>query len=352
VDPYAYVKEEAMHTRVLIDQIMRQTTVLIAQLSTAAGIRAPLSHIADEVFLNLSSSIEEQGVSRKVAADMFGMALRTYQRRVQSLAESASVKERTLWEAVFEYISSAEEGRSREELLHRFRWDEEASVKAVLHDLVNTHVVELSGERGEQRYTLLDSPRRPGEERRDNLEAFLWVHIYLRGPQSAPVAAQQLKLSEAEVCEAIAQLVTQGRLTELSSKRLSEAPLYEAKRCWLPFDQAIGWEAAVYDHYQAMVKAIANKLNRIGAIASRHDKIGGATLSFNLYPGHPHEAEVLSLLERQRAELNELWARVVDANQLEPPAQFDESYKVTFYLGQNVEECSNAERSTDGHEGG
>ena len=68
-----------MHTKVLIDSIMRQTTVLIAQLSAAAGIRAPLAHLADEVFLNLSKELEDQGVSRKVVADMFGLALRTYQ---------------------------------------------------------------------------------------------------------------------------------------------------------------------------------------------------------------------------------------------------------------------------------
>ncbi len=74
-----------MHTKLLIDSIMRQTTVLIAQLSATAGIRAPLSHLADEVFLSLSRELEEQGVSRKVVADMFGLALRTYQRRVQRL---------------------------------------------------------------------------------------------------------------------------------------------------------------------------------------------------------------------------------------------------------------------------
>ncbi len=69
-----------MDVKLLIDAVMRQTTVLIAQLSTAAGIRAPLAHLADQVFLDLAAAIEEQGVRRKVAADMFGLALRTYQK--------------------------------------------------------------------------------------------------------------------------------------------------------------------------------------------------------------------------------------------------------------------------------
>ena len=36
---------------------------------------------------------------KKVSADMFGMALRTYQKRTRRLSESLSVRGRTLWEA-------------------------------------------------------------------------------------------------------------------------------------------------------------------------------------------------------------------------------------------------------------
>ena len=43
-----------METRHLIDGIVRQTTIPIAELSTTAGIRAPLSRVADQVFLNLA----------------------------------------------------------------------------------------------------------------------------------------------------------------------------------------------------------------------------------------------------------------------------------------------------------
>ena len=120
-----------MQTRFLIDAIVQQTTVLIAQLSTAAGLRAPLSHVADQVFLSLAQEIERQGVSRKVVADMFGLALRTYQRKVQRLEESASASGRTLWEAVLEFL--ADEGPARRDrVLERFRHDDELAVSAVL----------------------------------------------------------------------------------------------------------------------------------------------------------------------------------------------------------------------------
>jgi hypothetical protein len=64
-----------MNVELLIDAIFRQTTVLIAQLATHGGARAPLAHVANQVFLDLASELEAQGVSRKVGADMFGMAL-------------------------------------------------------------------------------------------------------------------------------------------------------------------------------------------------------------------------------------------------------------------------------------
>ena len=114
-----------MRTQFLIDAIVRQTTVLIAQLATTGGVRAPLSHIAGQVFLDLAREIESQGVSRKVSADMFGLALRTYQRPTQRLRESATMRGRSLWEAIFDYLSS--EGMvSRDEVLRRFRHDDEA----------------------------------------------------------------------------------------------------------------------------------------------------------------------------------------------------------------------------------
>lgn len=74
-----------MNVQLLIDEIVRQTTVLIAQLSTAAGLRAPLSHLADQVFVELARELDAQGVRRKVVADMFGMALRSYQMKLRRL---------------------------------------------------------------------------------------------------------------------------------------------------------------------------------------------------------------------------------------------------------------------------
>src|SRR5690349_24364616 len=81
-----------MTVELLIQAIVRQTTILIAQLATTGGTRAPLAHVAHQVFLDLVHELERQGVSKKVSADMFGLGLRTYQRKIQRFAESATDK--------------------------------------------------------------------------------------------------------------------------------------------------------------------------------------------------------------------------------------------------------------------
>jgi hypothetical protein len=63
-----------VNVQLLIDSVVQQVTVLIAQLATSGGARAPVAHIASQVFIDLAHELEAQGLSRKVSADMFGMA--------------------------------------------------------------------------------------------------------------------------------------------------------------------------------------------------------------------------------------------------------------------------------------
>lgn len=52
-----------MNVQLLIDAIVRQTTVLIAQLATRGGVRAPLAHLANQVFLELAKELQAQGAA-------------------------------------------------------------------------------------------------------------------------------------------------------------------------------------------------------------------------------------------------------------------------------------------------
>src|SRR5215470_16531499 len=108
-----------MDATLLIDAVVRQTTVLIAQLAPAAGSRAPLAHTANQVFVDLVRELKEQGLGSKVIADMFGMALRTYHAKVRRLGESSTFRGRSLWATVLGYLQDRETV-AQSEVLYRF----------------------------------------------------------------------------------------------------------------------------------------------------------------------------------------------------------------------------------------
>ena len=280
-----------MNGRLLIDAIVRQTTVLVAQLSTAAGIRAPLAHVADEVFVTLAREIEAQGVGRKVAADMFGLALRTYQKKVQRLTESATEREQTLWEAVLDFV--AERGQAtREQVLSRFSRDGEREVIAVLTDLVGSALIHASGRGASAVYGVTSETERRLFAEAADLESrgvLAWATIRgapglttILGKCSAGLA-ESLRVSVVEARQIVSRLVSDGRVLppESDDVPLSASPLL------IPVGAEMGWEAAVLDHFRAVATAIAAKLRRGRTRSAEDDVVGGATLSFRLHPASP-----------------------------------------------------------------
>ena len=323
-----------MNTKLLIDAIVHQTTVLIAQLSTASGIRAPLAHVADQVFLELSREIEAQGVSRKVAADMFGLAIRTYQKKVQRVTESGTARDRTLWQAVLEHLQQRG-SCSRRELLAQFHRDDPIVVGSVLNDLVSSGLVYKTGTGETTIFGVTheqDLARTVREQGSESLAAIAWVMIY-RSPGVTRVALRdQLLVDDEAIAAALASLEASGQARRSGE---GDGAQYFADTFLVPVDSEVGWEAAVFDHFQTMVRAIGSKVRRGVARSSRDDVVGGATLSFDIEPEHPHAEAVLGMLKRVRTDANELWTKVQDYNAGHPIAE-DKKMEVSFYFGQCV----------------
>ncbi len=324
-----------MNPQILIDAVVRQTTVLVARIATVEGVRSPLSHVANEVFAGLSAELGNQGVSNKVIADMFGMALRSYRQKVQRLGESATTRGVTLWSAVQRFL--AERGSAtRAELLAEFKYDEEVSIRGILSDLVESGLIVRSG-RGEQtryRVATAEEMRDAGalvEERpEDENAALVWVHIYRDGPLELAQLAQALPLSPPALEAAVQTLIADGRVRREpgdGGERLA------AEHVLIPVGETAGWEASVVDHHRAVLTAIAAKLS--GRTSAAADEVGGTTLTFDLWPGHPREQEVRALLRSTRETIVPLWEQVEDYNREQPD---QESYQVHFYCGQNVVE--------------
>lgn len=326
-----------MNPQILIDAIVRQTTVLIARLSTTEGVRSPLGHVANEVFIGLVSELESQGMSKKVIADMFGMALRSYRQKVQRLGESATTRGVTLWSAVQTYL--AEKGSvTRMELFERFRYDEEVSVRGILNDLVESGLVIRTGRADETRYRLAtaeelrDVGAATKAEPQETNAALVWVQIYREGPISREGLSQLVPLPTRSLDAALELLTESGRV------RLDvgeESALYSAEEVLIPVGETAGWEAAVVDHHRAVLAALGAKLAGGTRTSRPSDEVGGTTLTFDLWPGHPREAEVRALLRSTRAEVLPLWEEVSEYNRHHGNK---DNYQVHFYCGQYVVE--------------
>jgi hypothetical protein len=330
-----------MNAQLLIDAVVRQTMILIAQLSTADGVRSPLNHVADEVFRGLVRELERQGLGKKVIADMFGLALRSYQQKVQRLSESATKRGETLWGAVHTYLSDVPTA-TRAEVLEHFQHDEEQKVRSILNDLVETGLVFRSGRGKETRYRvatkeeLEDLGASATVDTEDTNAALVWVHVYRASPLRKDELADLVQMPSAALDAAIQQLVADERIW-LETR--SDGVYCATERCLIPVGEAAGWEAAIVDHHRAVLNALAAKLVSGRHVSGAADEVGGTTLSFDLWPGHPREAEVRRLLAAVRGQVLPLWEEVSEYNRENRPST---TYKVTFYCGQYLVEEDDA----------
>lgn len=319
-----------MSSRFVIDAVVEQTTVLVAQLATAKGIRAPLSHVADQVFLELANAIEARGVPRKVAADMFGMALRSYQLKVQRLQQRASERDQSLWEAIYDFIA-AEGVVHRAQVLREFCHDDGAVVRSILQDLVDTGLIFQSGSQHARAYRAASVEEVTDMAAASGRETFpwvVWVHLYRGGPQTVEELADAMAVTGEDVELALDELRHHRRVS------IDESGRYLCEQCHIPRESTEGWEAAVIDHFRAVVVALTVKLRQMSKTTTDQDTIGGSTYSFDLHDDHPYRDQVRSLLRSTRERISALAEEVRQYNDEQGRADIDE--KVTFYFGQSV----------------
>lgn len=319
-----------MAIELLIQAIVRQTTILLAQLATSGGARAPLAQVANQVFLDLVAELEHQGVSRKVSADMFGLGLRTYQRKIQRLQESSTDRGRSLWEAILEYISK-ERLVTRTTVQMRFARDEDTQVRGVLRDLCDSGLIFSSGHGPSTAYRAasedeLDTLRQMRSN--DGLEELVWALVYREGPTTPEALASAIHIDQAELEPVLQRLVDVQRI---ATSTRGDAVSYSATSLHVPVGAAIGWEAAVFDHFQAVVKTICCRMRDDRPTAP---DVGGSTYTLDIWPGHPLEEEARGTLERLRGGLVDLRQRIEAVNAKHGVPDFRD--EVILYVGQCV----------------
>lgn len=313
-----------MSLQTLARALIRDTATLVSAVATRNGARMPLGPLADRFFHGVATELHAKQIRRRVAADMFGLVPRAYLRKVRRAEESVTEHGYSLWQAVYEHIAQAEGGVDLSALTRRFHRDDEGVLRGVLSDLRDSGLVDVAVRSGDTRYVASTGAELGARlaERRAPSDELVWAVIYREGPLYREGLQQVVGLSDAELTEVLQRLKDAGRIYERPKRdRLllcstSAVPDLEAPE---------RWEALVFEHYHAVVRALSTSLGAPGA-----ENNATATVTFNLWPGHPMAPEAEQLFHRLRAEASALAARI-DAHNTGRASTGRE--RVMLYLG-------------------
>jgi len=179
------------------------------------------------------------------------------------------VEGRTVWEAVLEYLRESEPV-SGARVLARFKYDDTEIVSGVLGDLSNSGLVYRAGRGDAAVYRIASEDDFEDDARERSNEYVVWLVTYRNGPIGVSGIAERSLLSEDSCRTALDALVESGRV---SQRRRGDEVTYESER-FEALHGSRGWEAAVIDHFRAVVSAIGKK---VGQAALRGESLAGGT---------------------------------------------------------------------------
>jgi hypothetical protein len=222
----------------------------------------------------------------------------------------------------------------RSDVQRRFRRDDEILVRGVLKDLVESGFLCQFGVGEHLSYKAAnpDDIEACDDSQSDAEAELIWVAISRYGPVSAAGLREVLPLSQERLDQVAEKLVAEKRIWK--EERQGEI-VYQCDSCLIPINASFGWEAAVLDHYQAMVTAICTKLRKGLTRARESEVIGGSTYSYEVWDQHALKQEALGFLQSTRQRAQDLRKRIEAYNQSH---QADEASKqrVFTYVGQTV----------------
>ncbi len=329
-----------MTPHALIDALLQQSMVMVARLATAGGIRAPLAHLAQQVFVDATRELRSQGVPHKVIADMFGLSLRAYHAKSRRLQDESEVRQRTLWQEVVRFLE-AEERVSRAELLRRFRFEDSDQVVGILGDLVSSGWVFRAGQgrRAVYRIATEDDLRATGGAASGGAAsggveasaALVWVAVRRFGPLTREaLAAKMPALEQTSINSALLQLEEEQKV----ARTLRDGQeLFTSDSIFIAAGDESGVPAALIDHHLAVVNSLCRRLERKTQPSPLDAYCGGSTYALEVDATHPLREEVLEHFRNLRAISASLRERVSAVNATRPQ---QDPERVTFYLGQTI----------------
>jgi hypothetical protein len=177
------------------------------------------------------------------------------------------------------------------------------------------------------------------------LDEFVWAIVYRHGPANLEHLKELVTLRENELLPILERLVQSGRVQRTLEDDTTQ---YSSALLVVESNGGEGWEASVYDHFQAMVRTICTRLENAPDAREYVPYTGGSTYSFDVGADHPLRSEVLGTLAQFRDRCSDLRRRVMAYNEEQGSPEPVE--RVVVYAGQSVI-CDAKDKPTDvGHE--
>jgi len=232
---------------------------------------------------------------------------------VQRLKESSTERGQSLWEAVINHVND-HPMISRREVLDRFHRDDEALVRGVLRDLVESGLVFSSDTAKDAVFRATSADELSSMQRArgpQGVDELVWAMVFHEGPIRRDQLAARLNLAQDALDPALQRLAAESKVQRHTG---ADGTYYQATTLVVERDAQKGWEASVYDHFHALAQTICCRLNPDPEIERFESLTGGSTYTFCVGPDHPLEREVLNTLSEFRDCCTELRRRVVDRN--------------------------------------
>jgi DNA-binding PadR family transcriptional regulator len=218
---------------------------------------------------------------------------------------------------------------TRADVLAQFANDDESQVRGVLRDLCESGLIATAGSGARVTYRLTsedEQARLRQAPSHDGLDELVWALIYREGPCTL-AKLQKAHVDAAELAPALSRLLAAGRVEQLEADGS-----YTARSLVLPLGSSVGWEAAVFDHFKAVVNTITRRLGMDRKSTALADRVGGSTYTVDVWPGHPHAEQAFETLQRLRSELGSLRDQIERYNADHPvPERYTQ---VLLYAGQ------------------
>ncbi len=324
-----------MSRTLLVHSLIRQTAILVARLALTDK-NIDLRGIEELWFLNLVHELKALGMSHNVIADMFGMPVPTYyqrRKRAQANAQSEASRARQGLRTQLLGVIREQGPVQKAQILTHFPLEDEKVIVSLLKHLQKHGWIARKG----RAYVLEQDVDEPAIDASETTQALVWVMVFRHGPIGAGKLETILSMRRGAIAEALDALLELGQIV---AQEIDGEEVYSTEQFVIGQEHFEGWEAAVFDHYHAMIHAVCTKLAPDRDMGADHAVVGGSTYTLGVWDGHPLEGRIVDFFEDIRTRARQLRTSIEAHNEAldaSPPKASQSRLKTfIFYVGQTV----------------